>query len=375
MAQTLTIRTPNDMHAHVRDGEMLRAVLPYTARDFGRAIIMPNLSPAVRTVADAAAYRDRILRAIPDDMTFDPLMTLYLTEETSPETIAEAKKSGFIHAFKNYPNGATTNSSEGVRDLRNATAQLDALQEHAMPLLLHGEITVGKDGRSVDPFDRERLFIEEVMPWLLDEYPSLPLVLEHITSEDAADFIDVNGGDMLAATITPHHLVADRRALFEGGLNPHFYCLPILKTESDLEALRALATAGYTFVFAGTDTAPHPGHAKERPCGCAAGCFVAPVALAMYAEVFEEENALDKLEGFLSEHGADWYGLPRNSGTITLERSDEPWAPDEPVWTGFHTKLERQSLGEAAYIRDAVRPFGMHTDPTKSMKWHWRVKR
>lgn len=359
MVTTLTIRAPDDMHAHVRDNEMLKAVLPYTVRDFRRAIIMPNLVPAVTTVERAAQYFDRIMQAA-GGQEFTPLMTLYLTEETSPETIAEAKASGFIRAFKNYPNGATTNSSEGVRDLKNATRQLEALQKERMPLLLHGEVTIDKNGDSIDPFDREHVFVQSVLPWLRKEFPELRIVLEHISSESAADYLQEYGGESLAATITPQHLVADRRALFEGGLNPHVYCLPILKRTSDLEALQDLISFGHSFVFAGTDTAPHPTKAKERACGCAAGCFVAPVALAMYAEVFEQQESLEHLGQFLSVNGAMWYGLPLNEGTITLERDDTPWAPTSLVGAEFP--------GE-------VRPFGMHDDPNKSLKWHWRVKR
>ncbi len=369
----LVIRKPDDMHAHLRDGPMLERVLPYTARHFRRAIVMPNLVPAVRTVNQARDYMARITRAnaLAAEHDFTPLMTLYLTEETTPELIAEAKASGFIHAFKNYPNGATTNSSEGVRNLLAATTQLAALEACNMPLLLHGEVTVDEYGRSIDQFDRERIFVEEVLPRLIDTYPKLRIVLEHITTEVAANFMDAHGGPTLATTITPHHLAVDRQALFEGGLNPHFYCLPILKKKGDLEALRALATTGYSFVFAGTDTAPHPTHAKERACGCAAGCFVAPVAVSMYAEVFEQEKALSKLESFLSEWGAEWYDLPLNEETITLVRKDEAWAPTELV-DGHFSNLERRHLPRID--SETVRPFGMHTDPAKSLRWHWQVE-
>ncbi len=359
----LKIRRPDDMHLHVRDGLMMQAVLPESALHFARGIIMPNLLLAVKTVRDATLYRDRIIAAlerilVKDFPSFEPLMTLYLTEETSTAEIELAAKTPFIHAFKYYPQGATTNSAEGVRDLKNVTEQLRAMDQNRIPLLLHGEVNVDSHGRGIDPFDKEVRFVER-LPELLDTHRDLRIVLEHITTKEAVEFVEEYGSHRVGATITPHHLFEDRRALFDGGLNPHHFCLPVLKREEDMLALRKLATSGNKFVFAGTDSAPHPTHAKERACGCAGGCFVAPVALSMYAEVFEQEKALHNLEAFLSENGANWYELPLNEEEITLVRHDEPKAPPE-------NKAEDPALD--------VRVFGVHTDPAKSLKWHWQPK-
>jgi dihydroorotase len=357
----LVIRRPDDMHAHFRDDLMMKAVLPWTAQSFARAVAMPNLVPAVKTVADALAYRERLLAVVSrEGLKFEPLMTLYLTEETSVKEICEAAENLHIIGFKYYPRGATTNSAEGVQKFDNVKKQLKAMERHGIALLIHGEDNFDSYGQPADPFDKELLFVKNTLPRLRDEYPKLRIVLEHITTERSANYVEENGDEFLAATITPHHLTEDRRALFDGGLNPHYFCLPVLKRSNDRDALRRLATAGHPFVFAGTDTAPHPTHAKERACGCAGGCFVAPMALGMYAEVFWEENAILKLEKFLSEHGAKWYGLRLNEGTITLVRNDEPDASYPFTMTEDNVK---------------VRPYGMHDDPAKSLKWHWHVER
>ena len=311
---TLTLTRPDDWHVHLRDGDMLAAVLPDTARRFARAIVMPNLKPPVRTVAEAAAYRERILSVLPAELAFEPLMTLYLTDNTSPEEIRKAKASGFVHAVKYYPAGATTNSDSGVTDIRRVEAALEAMQEEGLPLLLHGEVT----DPDVDLFDREAVFIERILAPLLQRLPRLRVVLEHITTRQAAEFV-VAAPANVGATITAHHLLYNRNAMFHGGIRPHYYCLPVLKRETHREALVAAATSGNPKFFLGTDSAPHVTSAKEAACGCA-GIYTAHAAIELYAEAFESADALDKLEGFASHFGPDFYGLPRNTATITLVR-------------------------------------------------------
>ncbi|AIO65192.1 dihydroorotase [Burkholderia oklahomensis] len=318
---TLTLARPDDWHLHVRDGAMLAAVLPHTARQFGRAIIMPNLKPPVTTTAQAQAYRERILAALPAGMTFEPLMTLYLTDNTPADEIRRARESGFVHGVKLYPAGATTNSDAGVTDLLGKCAKtLEAMQDVGMPLLVHGEVT----DASIDLFDREKVFIDRVMEPLRRALPGLKVVFEHITTKDAADYVrdaDAAPG-LLGATITAHHLLYNRNAMFVGGIRPHYYCLPVLKRETHRVALIAAATSGNPRFFLGTDSAPHVKGAKEAACGCA-GCYTALHALELYTEAFDQAGALDKLEGFASFFGADFYGLPRSGETVTLRR--ETW--------------------------------------------------
>ncbi|MFM1842517.1 MAG: hypothetical protein RLZZ490_1253 [Cyanobacteriota bacterium] len=319
--QQLTLTRPDDWHLHLRDGEALKAVLPHTARQFARAIIMPNLQPPVRSVADAAAYRDRIIAAIPPGMRFEPLMTLYLTDNTCPEDIIAAKASSFIKAVKYYPAGATTNSDFGVTDIRRCDRVFEAMQQVDMPLLLHGEVT----NDTVDVFEREKVFIETYLMPLRLRFPDLRIVLEHITTSDAVQF--VLSTDKVAATITPQHLLFSRNILFKGGIRPHFYCLPILKREEHRLAILQAATSGNPKFFLGTDSAPHARDSKESACGCA-GCYSALHAMELYTEVFERANALDKLEAFASLHGPDFYQLPRNTEQITLTKT--PWRiPDQ----------------------------------------------
>ncbi len=317
---TLTLSRPDDWHLHLRDGAMLAAVLPHTARQFGRAIVMPNLKPPVTTTEAARAYRERILAALPAGMAFEPLMTLYLTDNTVPDEIRRARESGFVHGVKLYPAGATTNSDAGVTDLRKCAKALETMQETGMPLLIHGEVT----DPSVDLFDREKVFIDRVMEPLRRDFPALKVVFEHITTKDAADYVrdaDATQG-RLGATITAHHLLYNRNAIFQGGIRPHYYCLPVLKRETHRVALVAAATSGDPRFFLGTDSAPHPKGLKEHACGCA-GCYTALHALELYAEAFDQADALDKIEGFASFFGADFYGLPRSTEKVTLVR--EPW--------------------------------------------------
>lgn len=313
----LTITRPDDWHLHVRDGAALAAVLPDTCRQMGRAIIMPNLKPPVTTVEMAAAYRERILAARPAGSTFEPLMTLYLTEATTADEVRKAKASGFVHGIKLYPAGATTNSDAGVRDVNNAMVALEAMAEVGMPLLVHGEVT----DPAVDVFDREAVFIDTVFEPLLKRLPGLRVVFEHITTRQAAEYV-ASAGDNIAATITAHHLLMNRNALFTGGIRPHHYCLPVLKRESHREALLAAATSGSKKFFLGTDSAPHARHTKENACGCA-GMYTANAAIELYAEAFDAAGALDKLEAFASFNGPDFYQLPRNTDTLSLVR--EPW--------------------------------------------------
>ena len=313
---TLTLTRPDDWHVHLRDGDMLAAVLPDTARRFARAIVMPNLKPPVRSVAEAAAYRDRILAALPAGLAFEPLMTLYLTDNTAPEEIFKAKASGFVHAVKYYPAGATTNSDSGVTDIRRVDAVLAAMEEAGLPLLLHGEAT----DPSVDVFDREAVFIERVLAPLLQRLPRLKVVLEHITTRQAAEFVAAAPANV-GATVTAHHLLYNRNAMFQGGIRPHYYCLPVLKRESHRQALIAAAISGNPKFFLGTDSAPHATAAKEAACGCA-GIYTAHAAIELYAEVFEAAGALDKLEAFASHFGPDFYGLQRNAESITLVKEN-----------------------------------------------------
>ena len=331
---TLTITRPDDWHLHLRDGAAMRAVLPYTARQCARAIVMPNLKPPVTTVAAAAAYRERILAALPADVRFEPLMTLYLTDDTSPDEVRRAKDSGFVHGIKLYPAGATTNSSAGVTDLAHCRHALEAMQAVDMPLLIHGEVT----DAHVDLFDRERVFIDRQLIPLRAAFPALRIVFEHITTKDAADYVrdgQSNEG-RLGATITAHHLLFDRNALFAGGLRPHWYCLPVLKRELHRRALVDAATSGLPHYFLGTDSAPHARRMKESGC-CGAGAFTALHAIELYAEAFERADKLDRLEGFASWFGADFYGLPRNEESITLQRrawhipEQVPFGEDELV--------------------------------------------
>jgi dihydroorotase len=311
--RTLTIRRPDDMHLHLRDGAAMRSVLADSVRSFARAIVMPNLRPPITTTALAAAYRSRIRDSLPAAAVFEPLMTLYLTDNTESAEIGRAKQSGIVHAVKYYPAGATTNSDSGVTDLRRCFRVLEAMERAGMPLLVHGEVTTPE----VDIFDRERVFLETVLVPLLERFRGLKVVLEHITTREAAQFVTAAPAQV-AATITAHHLLLNRNALFAGGVRPHHYCLPVLKRESHREALLAAALSGNPKFFLGTDSAPHARATKECDCGCA-GVYTAHAAIELYAEVFAANDALGRLEGFASEHGADFYGLPRNSGSIELQ--------------------------------------------------------
>ncbi len=315
MTDQITIRRPDDWHVHLRDGAMLQAVLPYTAAQFARAIVMPNLSPPMTDVAGVSAYRDRIMAALPAGMDFTPLMTAYLTDATDPDEIRRGASEGLFTAAKLYPANATTNSAHGVTDIANIRAVLDAMQDVGMPLLIHGEVT----SHDVDIFDREAVFIERTLEPLVREMPGLKIVFEHITTAEAAAFVE-GTGPQIAATITPHHLHINRNAMLVGGIRPHAYCLPVAKREKHRLALRKMATSGSAKFFLGTDSAPHAVAAKESACGCA-GIFNAPYAIESYAAVFDEEGALDRLEGFASENGPRFYGLPLNTGTVTLERA------------------------------------------------------
>ena len=318
---TLTLRRPDDWHVHLRDGDALRAVAKFTAERFGRAIVMPNLKPAITSTASAGAYRDRILAALPPNTRFEPLMTLYLTETMQPEEIDRAKHSGFVHGIKLYPAGATTHSDAGVTDIRHTYATLARMAEIGVPLLVHGE-TPGPD---IDVFDREHHFIDAVLAPVIERFPTLKVVFEHITTARAVEFVrGARAG--VAATITPQHLLHNRNAIFAGGIRPHYYCLPILKREQDRQALLAAATSGDPRFFLGTDSAPHERSTKENACGCA-GMFTAHAAIELYAEAFEAVGSLAALEGFASHFGADFYGLPRNADVITLIK--ESWVPPQ----------------------------------------------
>ncbi|OAP88619.1 dihydroorotase [Acidithiobacillus ferrooxidans] len=325
----LTLIRPDDWHLHLRDGAMMAAVLPDTARRFARAIVMPNLQPPITTVDLAHAYRDRILAALPADMRFDPLMTLYLTDNMPVSEIAKAKNSGFVQAVKYYPAGATTHSEHGVTDLKRAYSVLAAMEKQDLPLLMHGEVI----DPSVDVFDREAVFIDRHLMPLTRDFPGLRMVLEHITTRAAVEFVR-QAPNTVAATITAHHLLLNRNALFEGGLQAHHYCLPLLKRETQRAALVAAATSGNPKFFLGTDSAPHPRQAKESACGCA-GIYTAHAAMELYTEIFERAGALDQLEAFASFHGPDFYRLPRNRDTLTLEQ--QSWTVPEELHFGKDT--------------------------------------
>ena len=327
MTTRLTIRRPDDWHLHLRDGDMMEGVLPHSAEHFARAIIMPNLVPPVVRGAEAAAYRDRILAALPEGMSFTPLMTLYLTEDTDPDDVAAAARDGIVSAVKLYPAGATTNSASGVKDVERVIGVLERMAEIGLPLCVHGEVTRA----DVDIFDREAVFIEDVLDPIRRRIPDLKVVMEHITTKDAADYVAGADG-RIGATITVQHLMLDRNDMLVGGMRPHYYCLPILKRGTHRPALIAAATSGNPRFFLGTDSAPHPTHRKEAEC-CAAGCFTAPIALSCLAEIFDEAGALDKLEGFASLHGPAFYGLPVNDAQIVLEKGDPIDLP-EAVETG-----------------------------------------
>ena len=337
MTSEITLTRPDDWHLHVRDGAAQHTVVPHTAAQFGRAIIMPNLKPPVTTAAQAVAYRDRIRAAVPAGVEFEPLMTLYLTDKLPPDEIRRAKEAGVV-AVKLYPAGATTNSDAGVTDIRKTYATLEAMQREGILLLVHGEVT----SPDVDLFDREAVFIEQQLIPLRRDFPGLKIVMEHITTREAAQYVAAED-ELLGATITAHHLLYNRNAIFTGGIRPHYYCLPVLKRETHRVALVQAATSGNPKFFLGTDSAPHPAHLKEHATGCA-GCYTAHAAIEMYAEAFEAAGALDRLEGFASFFGADFYGLPRNTGTITLRK--ESWTPPESFAFG-DAALKPLRAGEA----------------------------
>lgn len=349
--QTLTITAPDDFHLHLRDNQALATTVPHAASQFRRAMCMPNLVPPVKTLADAQAYRERILSHVPTDsisQQFDPLMTLYLTETTTPEDIQDAYDSGIVKAVKLYPAGATTNSADGVTNINHCTDVFAKMETLGLPLLVHGEVTHAH----VDIFDREKKFIDDVLLGLIHKFPKLKVVFEHITTSDAADFV-ISQGKNIAATITPQHLLFNRNHLLVGGIKPHFYCLPVLKRQSHQEVLLDVATSGNPKFFIGTDSAPHATHTKENACGCA-GCYTSPIALALYATAFDSVGKLDKLEGFTSIHGAKFYGLPVNSDKVTLVR--EPWqVPDNYPYLDGQTLTPLQA-GQT--LEWKVMPFG-----------------
>ncbi|MEO9780187.1 MAG: dihydroorotase [Sedimentitalea sp.] len=326
MSKTLTIPRPDDWHLHLRDGAMLKAVLPETARDFARAIIMPNLVPPVVTGAQAMAYRDRILAALPEGSDFQPLMTLYLTEDTDPDDVAAAAAGGLVKAVKLYPAGATTNSASGVADFGRVRPVLERMAEIGLPLCLHGEVT----DNDIDIFDREAVFIDRVLDPIRRATPGLRVVMEHITTSQGIDYVR-GGGDTIGGTITTHHLIINRNHILVGGIKPHYYCLPVAKREEHRLALRAAATSGEPSFFLGTDSAPHVDALKEHACGCA-GCFTATNTMALLAHVFEEDNALDHLAAFASQNGPAFYGLPVNDNALTLKKGDAP--------TDFPSKID-----------------------------------
>ncbi len=346
MAETLTIRRPDDWHVHLRDGDMLKLVAPYTARQFKRAIIMPNLVPPVMTMAAAEAYRSRILDAVGDGSDFEPLMTAYLTDMIDPKEIATGFEAGLLTACKLYPAGATTNSELGVTDIRRIDRVLACMAEIGMPLLIHGEVTTA----DIDIFDRERAFLEQILGPTMERFPALRIVLEHITTSDAVQFV-LTGGDNIAATITAHHLRIDRNDMLAGGIRPHMYCLPVAKRRKHKESLREIVATGHPKFFLGTDSAPHARCQKENACGCA-GIFSAPVALESYAQTFEELNSLHLLSGFASEHGPRFYRLPLNETMVILERTglDVPVQidPEGHQLTPFHAgeRLNWRLTGE-----------------------------
>ena len=335
---TLTLTRPDDWHLHVRDGAAMHAVVPHTAAQFARAIIMPNLKPPVTTTAQALAYKARILAAVPAGVPFEPLMTLYLTDNLAPEEIARAKAAGIV-ACKLYPAGATTNSDFGVTDLRKIYPVLEAMQREGLLLLVHGEVT----SSDIDLFDREAAFIDQQFIPLRRDFPELKIVFEHITTKEAAHYVR-EADRFVGATITPQHLLFNRNAIFTGGIRPHYYCLPVLKREEHRQALVQVATSGSSKFFLGTDSAPHAAHLKEHASGCA-GCYSAHAALELYATAFEAAGALDKLEGFASFHGPDFYGLPRNTSTVTLVK--QTWTPPESFAFGEGAELKPLAAGEA----------------------------
>ena len=335
---TLTLTRPDDWHLHVRDGAAMHAVVPHTAAQFARAIIMPNLKPPVTTTAQALAYKARILAAVPAGVPFEPLMTLYLTDNLAPEEIARAKAAGIV-ACKLYPAGATTNSDFGVTDLRKIYPVLEAMQREGLLLLVHGEVT----SSDIDLFDREAAFIDQQLIPLRRDFPELKIVFEHITTKEAAQYVR-EADRFVGATITPQHLLFNRNAIFTGGIRPHYYCLPVLKREEHRQALVQVATSGSSKFFLGTDSAPHAAHLKEHASGCA-GCYSAHAALELYATAFEAAGALDKLEGFASFHGPDFYGLPRNTSTVTLVK--QTWTPPESFAFGEGAELKPLAAGEA----------------------------
>ena len=335
---TLTLTRPDDWHLHVRDGDAMHAVVPHTAAQFARAIIMPNLKPPVTTTAQALAYKARILAAVPAGVPFEPLMTLYLTDNLAPEEIARAKAAGIV-ACKLYPAGATTNSDFGVTDLRKIYPVLEAMQREGLLLLVHGEVT----SSDIDLFDREAAFIDQQLIPLRRDFPELKIVFEHITTKEAAHYVR-EADRFVGATITPQHLLFNRNAIFTGGIRPHYYCLPVLKREEHRQALVQVATSGSSKFFLGTDSAPHAAHLKEHASGCA-GCYSAHAALELYATAFEAAGALDKLEGFASFHGPDFYGLPRNTSTVTLVK--QTWTPPESFAFGEGAELKPLAAGEA----------------------------
>ena len=341
LTQSLTITRPDDWHLHVRDGAALHTVVPHTAAQFARAIIMPNLKPPVTTAEQALAYKARIQAAVPAGLAFEPLMTLYLTDNLPADEIARAKDAGVV-AAKLYPAGATTNSDAGVTDLRKTYKTLEAMQKAGLLLLVHGEVT----SSDIDLFDREAVFIDTQLIPLRKDFPELKIVFEHITTKEAAQYV-ADSDRFTAASITAHHLLYNRNAIFTGGIRPHYYCLPVLKREAHRLALVQSATGGSNKFFLGTDSAPHPTHLKEHASGCA-GCYTAHAAMELYAQAFDTAGALDKLEGFASFHGADFYGLPRNTGTITLKR--ESWTPPESYVFG-ETTLQPLTAGEALQWR------------------------
>ena len=338
---TLTLTRPDDWHLHLRDGEALATGLPNSARQFARAIVMPNLRPPITTVSAAAEYRQRILASLPAGMNFQPLMTLYLTDNTPADEIRRAVDSGIVHAVKLYPAGATTNSDAGVTDINLCDAVLAEMEKLGLPLLVHGEVT----DPAIDLFDRENIFIERVLQPLLLRHPGLRVVFEHITTKDAVEFV-LSTGTNVAATLTAHHLLYNRNAIFNGGIRPHYYCLPVLKRETHRQALVRAATSGSNKFFLGTDSAPHALATKENACGCA-GCYTAHAALELYAEAFDAADALDKLEAFASFNGADFYRLPRNAGKVTLEK--QTWVIPEFIEYAGGDKLVPLRAGEPVH--------------------------
>ncbi|MGE5026858.1 MAG: dihydroorotase [Betaproteobacteria bacterium] len=339
--EKLTLARPDDWHLHLRDGEQMRAVLPDTARRFGRAMVMPNLRPPVTTAAMVAAYRERILAALPQGSRFEPLMTLYLTDNTGPDEIARAKASGLVHGVKLYPAGATTNSDSGVTDLDRCAGALAEMEKQGLPLLVHGEVT----DPEVDVFDREKVFIERVLAPLVQRFPGLRVVLEHVTTRDGVEFVKAAPG-RVAATLTAHHLLMNRNAIFAGGIRPHHYCLPVLKREEHRRALVEAATSGSPKFFLGTDSAPHARGAKEAACGCA-GMYTAHAGIELYAEAFEQAGALDRLEAFASFYGADFYGMPRNADTVTLVK--ESWEAPDALPFGGEALVPLRAGGRVAW--------------------------